>query len=154
MWASVQEQLFAPREEITGVYEPAYGSPLLVTPRLGQAAFRISVTDAYGRSCAVTGERALPTLQAAHIKPFSMVGKHEVRNGLLLRSDIHNLFDAGYVSVDPDLRFRVSPALGSEFANGRAYYELNGSKIRDTVTRSARPSKEFLEWHYSTVFKP
>ena len=68
--------------------------------------FLILVTDNYGRRCAVTGERTLPALDAAHIRPYSQGGSHEVWNGLLFRRDIHSLFDAGYVSVPPikDLR--------------------------------------------------
>jgi putative restriction endonuclease len=70
------------------------GKPQLVTPRLGQGGFRISVIDAYERRCAVTGERTLPALDAAHIRPFAEVQRHEVVNGVTLRSDIHRLFDA------------------------------------------------------------
>ena len=59
------------------------------------------VTDAYQRKCAVTGERTLPALEAAHIKPFAEGGSHNPQNGLLLRRDIHALFDGGYVTVTP-----------------------------------------------------
>lgn len=55
-----------------------YGEPALVRPRLGQGAFRILVTDNYNRRCAVTGERMLPALDAAHIRPFSDGGEHEI----------------------------------------------------------------------------
>jgi len=53
------------------------------------------VTDAYTRRCAITGEKTLPALQAGHIRPHAKSGPHEIRNGLLLRSDLHNLFDLG-----------------------------------------------------------
>jgi putative restriction endonuclease len=78
---------------------PRYGKPLLVWPRIGQGVFRIAVTDAYGRACAVTGEHSLPALEAAHIRPYAAEGLHDVANGLLLRSDLHRLFDKGYVTV-------------------------------------------------------
>ena len=69
----------------------------LIEPRLGQGTFRISVIDTYERRCAVTGERTLPILDAAHIRPFGdPKGGHRVQNGLLLRTDIHRLFDRGY----------------------------------------------------------
>ena len=84
-----------------------HGKPILVRPRLGQGTFRVVVTDAYTRACAVTGEHSLPALEAAHIRPYSHGGVHEVSNGLLLRSDIHRLFDRGYVTVTKDLRFEV-----------------------------------------------
>ncbi len=69
------------------------------------------MTDAYGRACAVTGEHSLPVLEAAHIRPQSSVGTHEVSNRLLLRADLHKLFDRGYVTVNAEYRFRVSPQL-------------------------------------------
>src|SRR5215211_3132406 len=75
-----------------------YGSEFLTRTRLGQGAFRVLVTEAYTRRCAVTGERTLPALEAAHIQPFSKLGPHLTTNGLLLRSDLHKLFDLGYLS--------------------------------------------------------
>jgi putative restriction endonuclease len=78
-----------------------FGEPQLIQPRLGQGAFRVLVTDVYNRRCAVTHERTLPALEAAHIRPYGDGGEHEARNGLLLRRDIHSLFDAGYVTSRP-----------------------------------------------------
>ena len=85
-----------------------YGAEFLTKARLGQGAFRVLVTDAYTRRCAITGERTLPALEAAHIKPFAKLGPNETANGLLLRSDLHKLFDLGYLSVTPDLAVEVS----------------------------------------------
>ena len=81
----------------------------------GQGIFRIGVTDAYDRACAVTTEHSLPVLEAAHIRPYSEGGEHRVSNGLLLRSDIHRLFDKGYVTVTPDYRFLLSQRLKQDF---------------------------------------
>ena len=106
-----------------------FGKQLLVKPRLGQGAFRILVTDIYGRRCAVTQERTLPALEAAHIRPYSEGGAHEGQNGLLLRRDIHSLFDAGYVTVTPNLHFEVSRRIREEFDNGKHYYALHGQQI-------------------------
>jgi putative restriction endonuclease len=78
---------------------PRFGEPTLIKPRLGQGAFRVSVTDAYQRRCAITGERTLPILDAAHIRPYGQGGEHDITNGLLLRTDIHRLFDLGYVTT-------------------------------------------------------
>src|SRR5205814_5910402 len=75
-----------------------FGEPHLIRPRLGQGAFRLAVTDAYGRECAVTGGRVLPALEAAHIKRYSTGGEHSVSNGLQLRRDIHRVFDVGYLT--------------------------------------------------------
>jgi len=79
----------------------------LIRPRLGQGAFRVSVTEAYNRACAVTQEHSLPALEAAHIRPFAKEGPHEVRNGLLLRADLHRLFEQGYLTVTPNHRLEV-----------------------------------------------
>ncbi len=99
-------------------------------PRLGQGAFRVLVTDVYGRRCAMTQEKTLPVLEAAHIRPYSAHGGHELWNGLLLRSDLHRLFDRGYLTVDPDdRRVIVSPRIREEFENGREYYKLDGQAI-------------------------
>jgi putative restriction endonuclease len=54
----------------------------------------VLATEAHGRTCAITRERALPALETAHICPFAELETHSVRNGLLLRSDLHRLFDA------------------------------------------------------------
>ena len=80
--------------------------------RQGQGTFRVEVTDAYHRQCAVSREHSLPVLEAAHIVEWSDTHTNAVTNGILLRSDIHKLFDAGYVTVDPNgYRFVVSKRL-------------------------------------------
>jgi putative restriction endonuclease len=106
-----------------------FGAEYLTKGRLGQGAFRVLVTDAYLRRCAVTGEKTLPVLEAAHIKPFALNGPNSVRNGILLRSDLHKLFDLGYVTVTPALRLEVSPRLKAEWENGREYYAYHGNEL-------------------------
>lgn len=130
-----------------------YGSEFLTRARLGQGAFRVLVTDAYTRRCAITGERTLPTLEAAHIRPYAKSGPHKTANGLLLRSDLHKLFDLGYLSVTPDLTVEVSRKIREEFENGKDYYALHGRKL--TVIPSAstdRPASEFLDWHNRNAY--
>ena len=129
-----------------------YGSEVLVRPRLGQGSFRVLVTDAYARSCAVTGERVLPVLEAAHIRPYAMGGEHRVGNGILLRSDLHTLFDRGYVTVTPSLRLEVSSRIRADFRNGRAYYALHGQDVRAPEQPSDRPEDDALRWHNEQVF--
>ena len=87
----------------------------------------------------MTRERTLPALEAAHIRPFGDGGAHEARNGLLLRRDIHSLFDSGYVTVTPDLDFEVSLRIKAEFENGRHYYALHGQRINVPQDASQRP---------------
>lgn len=152
VWAACQEAAQACRAPLAALPQaidpPRYGEPMLVRPRLGQGTFRVAVTDAYERACAVTGEHSLPVLDAAHIVPYRDGGPHDVANGLALRTDIHRLFDLNYVSVDPELRFRVSRRLRDEFNNGKAYYELDGKPLRVPKEAAQRPRREFLEWHW------
>lgn len=96
--------------------------------RLGQGAFRVMVTDAYQRRCAVTGEKTLPVLEAAHIRPYALSGPNRVSNGLLLRSDLHTLFDLGYITVTPELRLLVSRRLREEWHNGLEYSDAKQSR--------------------------
>jgi putative restriction endonuclease len=131
-----------------------HGRPRLVVPRLGQQTFRLLVADAYDRRCAVTDDKILPALEACHIQPFAEGGPHEVRNGLLLRADLHRLFDAGYLTVDPKTyQVVVSRRLRDEFQNGRQYYALHGQAIRRPVSRDAEPDPEFLRYHAEHIFK-
>lgn len=121
--------------------------------RIGQGAFRVLVTDAYQKRCAITGEKTLPVLQAAHIKPYASGGEHLVTNGLLLRSDLHTLFDEGYITVDCDYCVNVSKRLHDDYGNGKLYYEYHGIQMRILPEyMHERPAKEFLEWHNENVF--
>jgi putative restriction endonuclease len=130
-----------------------YGEAVLVRPRLGQGTFRVAVTGAYGGACAVSQEHSLPVLEAAHIRPYGAEGTHDVVNGLLLRADIHRLFDAGYVTVTPDRRFVVSRRLAQEWENGKAYYAMDGREICLPGRPADRPDSELLRWHNDNVFE-
>lgn len=132
---------------------PRYGEGRLIRPRLGQGGFRVVVMDEYGRRCSITGERTLPVLEAAHIQPYSENGPHEVSNGILLRSDLHTLFDKGYMTVTTDLKVEVSRRIREEFSNGREYYALHGQELKILPSdRSHRPATQFLEWHQNNCF--
>lgn len=138
---------------VAAIASHGFGKPQIVHPRLGQGLFRVLVTDAYGRRCAITGERTLPVLEAAHIKPYTLVQRHDVNNGLLLRSDLHKLFDEGYLSIDPkERRVIVSKRIREEFENGRDYYKLEGLPLREPPALWARPSPENLEYHATETF--
>jgi putative restriction endonuclease len=136
----------------TFVPGPVFGDPRLVPTRLGQGAFKALVLDAYQGVCAITRHKIRPTLEAAHIRPVSEGGENAVSNGLLLRSDVHRMFDRGYVSIDPDYQLRVSPSIKSQFGNGEEFYEREGSVIMMPRDESRRPSREYLEWHLSEKF--
>ncbi len=143
----------APSTELTDLEQARYGDPILIRPRLGQGAFRILVTDNYGRRCAVSGERTLPALDAAHIRPFADGGSHQVSNGVLFRRDIHSLFDLGYVTVSPSFKFEVSRKIREEYENGRDYYSLHGTDIRVPDDPTRRPNQSALIWHNEKRFK-
>jgi putative restriction endonuclease len=156
IWRAVQERLT--RAPGLGEYDASkaaerFGQPHLIRPRLGQGAFRVLVTDIYGRRCAVTQEKTLPALEAAHIQPYSNGGLHEARNGLLLRRDIHSLFDAGYVTVTPDLKFEVSRHVRDDYGNGRHYYALHGQPINAPDNPALKPDPSALSWHNEHRFK-
>jgi putative restriction endonuclease len=142
-----------PNISVVSEESPRFGNPVQVFPRLGQGLFSFAVKEAYGGACAVTHEHSGPVLEAAHIMPYSQGGKHRVDNGLLLRSDLHRLYDRGYVTVTPEYMFRVGGRLREEFKNGRTYYGLNNQTIEIPAKEVWRPNRELLEWHVQTVFK-
>lgn len=148
LWNAVFALLRADEAVGNRVEAPRFGAEYLTRARLGQGAFRVLVTDAYSRRCAIIGERTLPVLEAAHIKPYSETGPHLVSNGLLLRSDLHILFDDGYVTVTEDLRVAVSKRIKEEFENGREYYQYRDKPLVNVPGGAEeQPSKEFLRWH-------
>ena len=110
------------------------------------------MTEAYKRACAVTQEHSLPALEAAHIRPFAKEGPHEVRNGLLLRADLHRLFEQGYLTVTPNYTLEVSDRLRDDYQNGRSYYPLRGAQISVPVLEAERPTDDLLAWHNQNVF--
>ncbi|HYK87266.1 MAG TPA: HNH endonuclease [Acidobacteriota bacterium] len=161
LWGEIQRWIpsFEP-VEISGetpaaVREPErlYGNEYLYRSRLGQGAFRVLVTDAYQKRCAISGERTLPVLQASDIKPYGE-RPNRVDNGLLLRSDLHILFDRGYLTVTPELRVEISGRIKEDYENGRDYYRLHGNELIVLPTsRINRPNPEFLRWHNEKVFR-
>lgn len=130
-----------------------YGAPRLVAPRLGQGTFRISVMEAYERACAVTTEHSLPVLEAAHIQPYAAGGPHEVSNGIFLRSDLHALFDLGYLTLSDDHRLELGGRLRADYGNGRAYETLHGQRLNVPLRAEDRPAREFVRWHQEHVFR-
>lgn len=117
-----------------------------------RAHFVWLVTDAYNRECAITGGRVLPALEAAHIQSYSHGGEHEVSNGLLLRRDIHSVFDAGYLTFDEDLRVVVSDRVRTDFNNGNEYRRLHGQPLRPPCQPALHPNLERFKWHRENRF--
>jgi len=132
---------------------PRYGAAYLAEPPLGQGGFRVEVTEAYQRRCAVTGERTLHVLQAAHIKPYAESGPNAVANGLLLRADLHILLDRGYLTLNDDLRVEVSRRIKEECDNGEQYNALHGQPLCVVPRRAfSQPASEYIRWYQEHRF--
>lgn len=129
-------------------------APRITWGRLGQDSFKASVAAAYGLRCAITGAKILPALQAAHIKSVAAGGQHSVNNGLLLRADVHVMFDRGLLGVHPDRKtLQVSSRLRTTFGNGEEFYQREHQPIRLPTVRADRPAADFLTWHMDTVLR-
>ncbi len=144
-------------DELVGDFQPVSvdSRALAEAPeriREGQGAFRVRLLSAYG-ACTITGEHALPVLDAAHIQPYLGPPSNHIQNGIVLRTDLHRLYDDGYITVTPDLRLEVSRRLKDEFDNGHAYYEMAGRTVQVPRNPRLQPSRNALEWHADRVFR-
>ena len=116
-----------------------------VKTRQGQAAFRRDLIAAQRGRCAVTGCEEQDVLQAAHVKGVSSSGRHSVKNGLLLRADIHTLFDKGLLVIDKDFTVCVDASVVDPYYRG-----LDGTRLDDLAELSRRgdgPTRDALKWH-------
>jgi hypothetical protein len=117
--------------------------------RKRQSQFRNLLLDAYGGRCAVTQTNTPTVLQAAHIDPYRGSKSQVVCNGILLRADLHLLFDAHLVSVDPDsMRLHMGKAM-----EGSSYVELNMRRLMIPSDASLQPSIDLLGKHYEQFLK-
>lgn len=122
--------------------------------REGQRAFRQEILKNYHSQCAVTREKTRPVLEAAHIEPYAKSHNHLPSNGLLLKSDIHKLFDEGLVSITPeDFKFHVSSLLEKKYKNGKYYYQFEGHTIDVPKRNELQPDPELLQRHFEKEFK-
>ncbi len=159
LWRQVVDRLDRHRHPSVGgdkssaAIPGGYGEPVPRPTRLGQGTFRVVVMDTYERQCAITAERALPTLDAVHIRPFSLEPKNYINNGVLLRSDIHRLFEAGYLTVTPGYRVEVSHRIRDDFDDGEYYLRLRGTEIFRPRNLDQRPDPEILRWHNENRFR-
>lgn len=114
-----------------------------IVQRRGQPAFRKRLLAAYSGRCAVSGCDVEAVLEAAHIIPYKGAKTNHLGNGLLLRTDLHTLFDLWLVAIDPKtMRLLVSPKL-----DGTVYQKYRGRRIRVPREPGCRPSIEALEQH-------
>jgi hypothetical protein len=112
-----------------------------IVRRRGQKAFRQSLLSAYEGKCAITGSQVEAVLEAAHIVPYRGDSSNKITNGLLLRADIHTLFDLGLMAIDPSTRtVIVTPSL-----NGTEYGDFVGAHIFEPSDSALRPSDKALQ---------
>lgn len=108
--------------------------------RLGQAKFRNQLIKAYNGMCAITGTQELTSLQAAHITPYDGAKSNKISNGILLRADIHNIFDRGLIYICPNtLRVVVSPTISCP-----TYRSLDGIAAILPTNPSVSPRVDYL----------
>jgi putative restriction endonuclease len=135
------------------VGEDATGALRVVAARVGQGTFRARLLSAYDGRCAISGERIQPVLDAAHIQAYRGPASNHVQNGLLLTKDLHALFDAGYLGIEPKARtVVVSERLREDWHNGKRFYALRGAPLRQPANESHRASAYALSWHLETTF--
>ncbi|MEV0196154.1 HNH endonuclease signature motif containing protein [Nonomuraea sp. NPDC050691] len=117
--------------------------PILGRARVGQAQFRQELLRRFGAVCAFTGSQPPEVLEAAHLYRYSEEPEHDVRGGLLLRRDLHALFDRQLIGVDTaDWIIRVAPWL-------HCYPELamlDGQILK--VSSAKRPDASYLKTHF------
>lgn len=121
--------------------------------RVGQGTFRSRLLEAYGRRCAITGEKTEPVLDAAHVQPYIGPRSNHLQNGILLSQEFHTLFDLGFLTVTPDYVVKVSDALRETWSNGERYYKYKDQQILLPASESIRPSRIALEWHGRRIFR-
>ncbi|MBW8878689.1 MAG: HNH endonuclease [Acidobacteria bacterium] len=118
-----------------------------IVRRRGQQEFRERLLEAYGRRCAITGCDAVEALEAAHIMPYLGPETNNVQNGLLLRADVHTLFDLGLIAVEAE-SMKVIIASSLSFT---AYRELAGTRLREPANPALWPSLDALRRHREWV---
>ena len=134
-----------PREvAVADSADPVHPEMRLIAQRLGQGAFRADVMENCKGACVVTGERAIPVLDAAHIRPYTDSCDNSVDNGILLRADIHRLYDNHMASITPDHVFRVNEKL-LDYGNGRQYLAMDRGRIAEPKHQL---NEDYLHEHY------
>lgn len=111
--------------------------------RRGQPKFRAKMLRAYSSKCAISGYDCTDALEAAHITPYWNEDSNHVQNGILLRCDLHTLFDLGKIGVNPET-FTV---VVSEPLKATLYGKLDGKKIRLPAIKEQQPNAEALRDH-------
>lgn len=138
-----------------GQFDPRFISTIramairAICVRRGQRKFRKDLLAAYNDKCCVTGETAPAILEAAHIHPYRGADTNQVANGLLLRTDLHTLFDFGLWTLEDTFTIRLS----SHIISSKSYAGYDGATIAVPNKPQLRPSKAALRFHREMIFK-
>ena len=138
---SVEEKGFFNPNTIEDARERILAS---IVQRKGQSEFRRKLLETYDGKCCVTSCDVEVALEAAHIVPYNGTQTNHVSNGLLLRADIHTLFDLHLISIHPDTeKIVIASALNSSH-----YLEISGKSVQKPNQQEARPNRAALRQHY------
>ena len=116
-----------------------------VVRRRGQVKFRRALLEAYGDTCAISGCDAVEALEACHIAPYRGDYSDHVQNGLLLRADLHSLFDLGLIAIEPGT---MTVGIAAQL-KGTTYGELAGRPLLLPSDPKKRPSIHALGTHFT-----
>ncbi len=113
-----------------------------IARRQGQSKFRQSLLEAYNYRCAITGCDAQEALEAAHIIPYCETENNHPSNGLLLRADLHTLFDLDLIAINPEtMQVHLAPSLRQT-----DYGRLHGKSLQLPKNKAYFPRKDVLQW--------
>ncbi len=141
-------QLILPSESSPPPFDPSDETDArgrisrMIASRQGQGAFRHKILNAYNRRCAISDCAVVDVLEAAHIVPYRGPKTNVASNGLLLRADIHTLFDLGMVAIDSSLRVHVHNNLSET-----EYWAFNNKELRVPSATKQKPNMEALKLH-------
>ena len=116
-----------------------------ISSRRGQASFRSKLLVAYKFRCAISETEVPSVLEAAHIVPYQGEQTNHISNGLLIRSDLHTLFDLGLLRINPET---LEVSLAGELLD-TPYKAYQGRKLRLPDAASQRPSAQALGLHFN-----
>ncbi|MFN4247516.1 MAG: HNH endonuclease [Flavipsychrobacter sp.] len=122
------------------VSEPKEEYKTLTNSRKGQSSFKGKILKSYNNRCCISGESCPELLEAAHIQQYLNSSSNHIQNGLLLRVDLHRLFDCGLLLIDPDYRVKISSILKDS-----SYYKYDGITISIPDNPAHHPSKASLK---------
>lgn len=140
--AEGQAEAFSHQPPLDSDHDGRVWAMRAVAQRRGQPLFRARLLEAYGSQCAITGCKAVEVLEAAHVLPYRGEHTHRVDNGLLLRADLHTLFDCQLLWITPEHTVALVPALLAT-----DYSDLEGKPLNLPASKADHPNPAHLAEH-------